>query len=249
MGIGAAGKVYFGYQRDDGHPWIAVSDDKGVSWHDNQEVGTEFGIENSTFPVVVAGDNLRAAYAFLGTLSEGDYGDPANFSAVWHLFVATTFDGGVTWTTVDATPHDPVQRGSICNQGTTTCDARPGRPQPARLQRHHDRQVRRGCWWASRTVASPTPASSDTRTTTPRRRRSRASRGKRLLAAVRSEPRGSGASEGAEVDRGADGSGRRASVLVEARQRRALITSYKIYRGVASGAEVLLTSTAGEEHA
>jgi hypothetical protein len=122
VGIGAGGKVYFGYQRDDGHPWIAVSDDKGVTWHDNKEVGTEFSIKNSTFSEVVAGDNLRAAYAFLGTLSDGDYGDPASFGGVWHLFIATTFDGGVTWTTVDATPHDPVQRGSICNQGTTACD-------------------------------------------------------------------------------------------------------------------------------
>ncbi len=121
VGIGAGGRLYFGYQRDDGHPWIAVSDDKGVTWHDNKEVGTEFGIKNSTFSEVVAGDNDRAAYAFLGTLSDGDYGDPANFNGIWHLFVATTFDGGVTWTTVDATPHDPVQRGSICNQGTTAC--------------------------------------------------------------------------------------------------------------------------------
>jgi enoyl-CoA hydratase/carnithine racemase len=38
---------------------IAVSDDKGLTWHDNKEVGTEFGIKNSTFPEVVAGDRAE----------------------------------------------------------------------------------------------------------------------------------------------------------------------------------------------
>jgi hypothetical protein len=42
--------------------------------------------------------------------------------ALWHLYVATTTDGGATWTTADATPGDPVQRGSIC-LGGTTCGA------------------------------------------------------------------------------------------------------------------------------
>jgi hypothetical protein len=32
---------------------------------------------------------------------------------VWHLYVAATYDGGATWTTVDATPSDPVQKGCI----------------------------------------------------------------------------------------------------------------------------------------
>jgi hypothetical protein len=33
--------------------------------------------------------------------------------------VSTTYDGGKTWQTTDATPNDPVQRGSICTGGTT----------------------------------------------------------------------------------------------------------------------------------
>jgi hypothetical protein len=40
---------------------------------------------------------------------------------VWHLYVAETYDGGNTWTTVDATPDDPVQRGTICAGGTLGC--------------------------------------------------------------------------------------------------------------------------------
>jgi hypothetical protein len=33
--------------------------------------------------------------------------------------VSTTYDGGKSWVTVDSTPSDPVQRGSICTGGTT----------------------------------------------------------------------------------------------------------------------------------
>src|SRR5205085_1454515 len=101
------------------HARIAVSHDQGNTWVNDQEVGTEFGLTNMTFPEVVAGDDNRAAYAFLGTKVPGDYTDQANYpqDAPWHLYIATTFDGGVTWTTIDATPTDPVQRGSICNLG------------------------------------------------------------------------------------------------------------------------------------
>jgi hypothetical protein len=36
--------------------------------------------------------------------------------------VATTYDRGATWTTVDATPSDPVQRGCIwLGGGSDTC--------------------------------------------------------------------------------------------------------------------------------
>jgi len=61
---------------------------------------------------VIAGDDTRAAFAFLGTPTAGD-DQSASFTGVWHLYVATTYDRGATWTTVDATPTDPVQRGCI----------------------------------------------------------------------------------------------------------------------------------------
>jgi hypothetical protein len=38
---------------------------------------------------------------------------------VWHGYIATTYNGGRTWFTVDATPNDAVQLGVICTQGTT----------------------------------------------------------------------------------------------------------------------------------
>src|SRR6266404_1429452 len=119
----AGNTIYLGYQAANSHPKVAVSHDQGATWTNDQEVGIAFGIQNSTFPELVAGDDNRAAYAFLGTTVAGNYTSQASFpsSAPWHLYIATTFDGGVSWTTVDATPNDPVQRGSICNLGTTSC--------------------------------------------------------------------------------------------------------------------------------
>ena len=119
VGVGSNGTVYFGYVGSDGRPGVAVSHDRGQTWTDQQTVGTEFGIQNAVFPAMVAGDDDRAALAFIGTPTGGNYQDTANFQGVWHLYVATTYDGGKTWQTADATPNDPVQRGSICTGGTT----------------------------------------------------------------------------------------------------------------------------------
>ncbi len=119
VGIGSNGTVYFGYVGSDGRPGVAVSHDHGQTWTDQQTVGAEFGIQNAVFPAMVAGDDDRAALAFIGTPTGGNYQDTANFKGVWHLYVATTYDGGKTWQTADATPNDPVQRGSICTGGTT----------------------------------------------------------------------------------------------------------------------------------
>ena len=115
--------IYLGYQSSDSHPRVAVSRNQGATWTNDQDVGQAFGIVNSTFPEVVAGDDNRAAYAFFGTTVPGNYTSFATYpqDAPWHLYIATTFDGGLSWTTVDATPNDPVQRGSICNLGTLAC--------------------------------------------------------------------------------------------------------------------------------
>ena len=117
--------IYLGYQASDNHAHIAVSHDQGDTWSNDQDVGASLGLVNTTFPEVVAGDDNRASYAFFGTTIPGNYTDPAAYpaSAPWHLYVATTFDGGITYTTLDATPTDPVQRGTICNLGTTSCKA------------------------------------------------------------------------------------------------------------------------------
>jgi hypothetical protein len=87
-----------------------------LHWSKSKDAGTPFGIQNTEFAEVIAGDDNRAAFAFLGTQTTGDT-QSADFTGVWHLYVAFTYNTGSTWTTVDATSADPVQRGCIWNGG------------------------------------------------------------------------------------------------------------------------------------
>ncbi|HKP71818.1 MAG TPA: hypothetical protein VJT82_02705, partial [Pyrinomonadaceae bacterium] len=120
VGIASDGTVFFGYETADGHARVAVSHNKGETWINDTDVGAPLGIQNMVFPAVVAGDGgvgtARGAFAFYGTTTGGNY-NADNFAGVWYLFVASTFDGGRTWTTVNATPNDPMQRGRICTDG------------------------------------------------------------------------------------------------------------------------------------
>ncbi|MFN2508244.1 MAG: hypothetical protein ABR589_05675 [Chthoniobacterales bacterium] len=109
---GGKGRIYLGYADADTLPVIATSTDRGETWSAPLDVGVAFGINNVAFPAVVAGDDDRAAFAFLGTPTEGGLQGP-RFQGVWHLYVAHTYDGGKTWRTVDVTPDDPMQRGCI----------------------------------------------------------------------------------------------------------------------------------------
>ena len=123
--------VYLGWVSGDGHPHVAHSGDRGATWAGDTDVGAPFGITHAVFPVVVAGDDNRAAFAFLGT-GEGiatsgncdPYGATLNCKNIWHLYIATTYDGGTNWITIDSTPNDPVQKGTVCLQGTTCAGGR-----------------------------------------------------------------------------------------------------------------------------
>ncbi len=126
VAAGSDGTVYYGYSDGSGAARIAVSRDRGLTWSKSVDVGQAFGIHNSEFAEVIAGDGDRAAYAFLGTPTRGstqsaDFGKSADgktfTGATWHLYVATTYDRGAHWTVVDGTPKDPVQRGCIWNGG------------------------------------------------------------------------------------------------------------------------------------
>ncbi|PZR71333.1 MAG: hypothetical protein DLM73_16165 [Chthoniobacterales bacterium] len=112
LGTGSGGRVYFGYADGDTKAVITTSTDKGVTWTQPLDVGAALGINNVVFPAVIAGDDDRAAFAFLGTPTAGGLQGP-KFAGTWHLYVATTYDGGATWATVDATPNNAVQRGCI----------------------------------------------------------------------------------------------------------------------------------------
>jgi hypothetical protein len=123
--VASDGTLYFGFADGSGHAAVAVSHDRGQTWAHVWDVGAALGIQNTAFPAMAAGDPDRAAFAFLGTPAGGAAtGDNPSFPAVWHLYVAHTYDGGATWVTVDATPNDPVQRGTICTAGTSCASTR-----------------------------------------------------------------------------------------------------------------------------
>ena len=120
IGIATDGTIYFGYQARDGHARIAVGKKTApgvVTWSPSYDVGEQLGIENMAFAEVAAGDPDRASFAFFGTTEPGAY-DVASFPGIWYLYVASTFDGGQTWSTQNITPGDPIQRGGICGSGT-----------------------------------------------------------------------------------------------------------------------------------
>lgn len=124
VGIGTDGTIYVGYSNGDGTPRIAVSHDKGKTFTNDVNVGFYEGIKNVVFPAVTAGDPNRAAFFFLGTTTAGSAATGTDetspyVNAVWYGFISTTYDGGKTWVTVNATPNDPVQRGVVCTNGTT----------------------------------------------------------------------------------------------------------------------------------
>jgi len=112
IGVGAMGTMYFGFNDRSGHPMVAVCTQQGTVCGSSTDVGTAFHIENTEMPTVVAGDDNRAAFAFLGSTTPGD--DQENsFVGTWDVYVAVTYDGGAHWTTTDATPGAPVERGCI----------------------------------------------------------------------------------------------------------------------------------------
>ncbi len=116
IGIDANNRVYFGYTDGNTKAAITTSDDHGQTWSQPLDVGAAFGINNVVFPAVIAADANRAAFGFLGTPTAGGLQGP-KFTGIWHLYIATTLDGGATWRTVDATPNDPVQRGCVWEGG------------------------------------------------------------------------------------------------------------------------------------
>lgn len=124
VGIGADGTIYVGYSNGDGKARVVVSHNEGTTWENDQDAGYYQGINNTVFPAVTAGDSDRAALFFLGTTTAGSAATGTDqtspyVSAIWNAYISTTYDGGKTWVTVNATPNDPIQRGVVCTNGTT----------------------------------------------------------------------------------------------------------------------------------
>ncbi|HZP11952.1 MAG TPA: hypothetical protein VFB36_05985 [Nevskiaceae bacterium] len=119
IGIDKADNLYYCYVAGDGHAYVNVGrlDNGALTWGPAVDIGIAAGVKNASFTEAVAGDEGRAACGFLGTNKEGNY-QSLDFDGLWYLFMAHTYDGGQTWTTVNATPNDPVQgAGGIWQEG------------------------------------------------------------------------------------------------------------------------------------
>jgi hypothetical protein len=111
--------VYEAWQQGNNHPYVARSTSSGSSWDRVTDLSTTYNppIVNSTFQAATSGDNGRVAVAYLGSTTPGDPFSNA-WHGVWDLYVSTSYDAGLTWTTVKAS-NDPVQRGWMCAGGTS----------------------------------------------------------------------------------------------------------------------------------
>ncbi len=100
---------------NEGHVHVAVgkrndlTDPTKINWIRDVDVGIGHGIINAAHPEAIGGTSGRAACGFFGTNKPGDY-EAEDFSGNWYSFIATTYDEGRTWVTVNATPNDPIQK-------------------------------------------------------------------------------------------------------------------------------------------
>ena len=74
-----------------------------MTWSTPVDLGALAGIAHAAFPAVAVGDPDRAAFAFFGTTTPDSNYDMPEFAGVWYLYVASTFDGGATWTKLKVT--------------------------------------------------------------------------------------------------------------------------------------------------
>ena len=129
IGIDSNNTLYYCYVNNEasgteGHVHVAVGKRNGstVTWLRDADVGVSHGIVNAAEVEAVGGSAGRAACGFIGTNtpdSPGNYTyENGNFPGVWYAYIATTYDQGRTWVTVNATPNDPVQNHTgIWQQG------------------------------------------------------------------------------------------------------------------------------------
>ena len=237
VAIDKAGTIYFGYtEAGDDVPRVAVSRNKGVTWERFTNLGPALGVVSATFNAMVAGDDGRAAYFFLGTDKPGDF-EAVGFTGVWYPFVATTFDGGLTWTARNASPNDPVQRGDICHAGLGC-----GASQHRNLLDFNDATVdAQGRVLAVFADGCTGPCVSGAATTYNKKGTIiRQSGGKRLYAAF--DPVGPSEPSAPNLTAIRDPLGVYLT-WVEPEDNDSPIERYKIYRSVDGGAETLLTQT------
>ncbi len=119
MALASDGTGYFCYTANDGRPRVAVTHDKGKTWAHDTNLGAAVGVVTAVFAQGIAGNPDRAACGFIGTTTAGNSG-AVDFPGIWYPYIAVTYDGGVTWSTTNASPSDPAQgAGGVCTGGTT----------------------------------------------------------------------------------------------------------------------------------
>lgn len=122
LAVTTGGWVYAAFQDGAGRMMVSLSKDQGAHFSAPKNAAAGVGLASTTYAAMVAGDDERAAVAFLGTTTPGD-GLAAGFPGDWNLYVSFTYDGGQTWTTAQLT-QSPVQRGWICASGITCSGGR-----------------------------------------------------------------------------------------------------------------------------
>jgi len=246
VAIDANNRVYFAIANNDNSIAAGWSDDLGRTWNNIVDVGAVYGLNNIRYPAAIAGDAGRAAVAFYGSTTPGD-ANANSFNGIWHLYIAHTFDGGQTWTTTDATPNAPIQRGNIWTNG----GANIGRNMLDFFDMTIDKEGRvlvgyvNGCAGGDCAQSAPT-ASGNAYTATATI--ARQSSGRRLLAAF--DP--PNALTATSVPGIPTVTTRRAGPVVhlgwsEADTGNSPITGYRIMRGTTSGAETLLATVSGTQ--
>jgi len=120
IAIDADSNIYYAYVNNEavsagnppeGHARVAKGHrnaDNTITWTNFFDLGASHAIRNAAEIEAVGGSSGRAAVGFFGTDVNGDY-QANTFPGKWYPFISTTTDGGATWTTVNATPNDPIQ--------------------------------------------------------------------------------------------------------------------------------------------
>jgi hypothetical protein len=121
IAIDADSTIYYSYVNNEpvsqgkppeGHARVQVGHldavNNVVTWSNNFDLGATHGIVNAAEIEAVGGSSGRAAVGFIGSNVVGDY-QALSYPGNWYVFIATTYDAGKHWVTVNATPNDPVQ--------------------------------------------------------------------------------------------------------------------------------------------
>lgn len=118
VAVDGAGKIYCLFSLNGTTAAIGISNDQGSTWKNIFDVGAGLGLTNVAFPAAIGGDAGRAAVAFYASKAGAGDSNDVDYTGVWHLYVAETFDGGDHWITTDVTPSLPMQRmGIVRGQG------------------------------------------------------------------------------------------------------------------------------------